>query len=556
MHSAVVQIFLVILSLLSLSSQDYQTPFVLTSSHPTVKAADKPLKIAIVGAGPGGSSASYYLTKFFNATLLSSFLASANYDKKDLNVESLIPSVEIDVYEKSERIGGRCWSTNLTVKENGFEQNVTVEFGASIFVDANKNLVEAAKEFRLDLVSDISDSINVTDHRLGIWNPETKEFNYVSSSNRWVDLVKGFWRYGLSAFWTSRLTKTAVDKFLKIYSTPTGYTSIDSMVMTSDMSAYVNISAFAFFESEKHIRQTWIKEIIETITRVNYGQNLDQVHPFAALVGFCEGDVWHIRGGNQKIFEEFLKRSISNIRLKTQVTSVEEVDGGKFKVATTNGESKEYDVVILATGEIHKSDIKFNFPLSFPPTPYHHLHVTYVVANINSTTFPIAHTSPPPNIFTMNTLPSSADPLFNSISQVAYFPDLKKSLFKVFSSQKLSFVDLNILFFNVSAPSRQNIWTYEWDAYPKMTPVNPNSPPAFPPLQLSKTNPNIFYLNSMEPFISTMETETLVAKNVVKVLWERFVIRKLESEMENGSAESGLVDEEILRLFKNWMGET
>ena len=50
----------------------------------------------------------------------------------------------------------------------------------------------------------------------------------------------------------------------------------------------------------------------------------------------------------------------------------------------------------------------------------------------------------------------------------------------------------------------------QWDAYPVLPPTN-----SFPPIKLEK---GLYYVNAFEPFISTMETETIAARNVVELL--------------------------------------
>jgi prenylcysteine oxidase/farnesylcysteine lyase len=50
----------------------------------------------------------------------------------------------------------------------------------------------------------------------------------------------------------------------------------------------------------------------------------------------------------------------------------------------------------------------------------------------------------------------------------------------------------------------------EFDAYPKLPPTS-----IFPPVKLDT---GFYYVNAFEPFISTMETETLASRNVVDLL--------------------------------------
>jgi prenylcysteine oxidase/farnesylcysteine lyase len=60
------------------------------------------------------------------------------------------------------------------------------------------------------------------------------------------------------------------------------------------------------------------------------------------------------------------------------------------------------------------------------------------------------------------------------------------------------------MFINVKEVKR-----FEWDAYPKLD----NKP--FPKFKLDK---HIYYLNAFENALSTMETEILYARNVVRLI--------------------------------------
>jgi len=55
-------------------------------------------------------------------------------------------------------------------------------------------------------------------------------------------------------------------------------------------------------------------------------------------------------------------------------------------------------------------------------------------------------------------------------------------------------------------------WVFrkEWDAYPQLPPTT-----TFPPIRLDE---GLYYVNAFEPFISTMETETIASRNVVDLL--------------------------------------
>lgn len=149
-----------------------QQPFLppSPSSTPT-----NPLRIAIIGAGAAGSSSAYFLSHFHN-------------------LPGLNLSTSVDIFDKNNYVGGRStviwpWRDHVEgfgrsgeeeeEEEEGGEDDLPVELGASIFVDANKNMVKAAKVFGLELV----DNSDGGDRGMGIWDGE--KFVYQEGRGGW-----------------------------------------------------------------------------------------------------------------------------------------------------------------------------------------------------------------------------------------------------------------------------------------------------------------------------------------------------------------------------------
>jgi len=103
------------------------------------------------------------------------------------------------------------------------------------------------------------------------------------------------------------------------------------------------------------------------------------------------------------------------------------------------------------------------------------------------------------------------EPEFNSLSYHGYITKDKDDApdqwsVKIFSKERISDEWLDTIF------NGQVGWVYrkEWDAYPKLPPTT-----TFPPVKLDA---GLYYVNAFEPFISTMETETIASRNVVDLL--------------------------------------
>lgn len=77
---------------------------------------------------------------------------------------------------------------------------------------------------------------------------------------------------------------------------------------------------------------------------------------------------------------------------------------------------------------------------------------------------------------------------------------------KIFSKKRLSDEWLETMF------SEHVGWVHrkEWEAYPYLTPTA-----YFTPIRLTE---NIYYINGMETLLSTMETETVAARNAIDMM--------------------------------------
>jgi prenylcysteine oxidase/farnesylcysteine lyase len=109
-------------------------------------------------------------------------------------------------------VGGR--STTVNAFDDPLEP---VELGASIFVEVNRILRDAANEFGLHPKSHTS--ADDESELLGIWNGEKFVFTQKGEAS-WFDLAKLFWKYGLAPMRTQRLMRSTVGKFLKLYEPP------------------------------------------------------------------------------------------------------------------------------------------------------------------------------------------------------------------------------------------------------------------------------------------------------------------------------------------------
>jgi prenylcysteine oxidase / farnesylcysteine lyase len=110
-------------------------------------------------------------------------------------------------------VGGRSTTVNAWS-----DPRTPIELGASIFVEVNTILADAAKHFDLTASSpEIPKTEGLPD--LGVWNGQ--EFVLITSNeDGWWEKAKLLWRYGLAPIRTNAMMKSTVGKFLKMYEEP------------------------------------------------------------------------------------------------------------------------------------------------------------------------------------------------------------------------------------------------------------------------------------------------------------------------------------------------
>ncbi|OCH92435.1 FAD/NAD(P)-binding domain-containing protein [Obba rivulosa] len=480
-------------------SGEYQTPIVLPDS--SISAPQSiPNRIAIVGAGAGGSSAAFWIAKA----------------KERFGLD-----VEVDVFEKNDYIGGR----STVVYPYGNISLEPVELGASIFVKANKNLWRATEEFELDRVG-FEDDDNV----MGVW--DGSKFRLTTGGGwffgGWWDKLKIIWRYGLDApSRTQSIVGSMIDEYLELYAkTAPRFDNITELTQTMGWTHWVAQTTAEFFDS-RGIDRRFTRELIEAATRVNYGQNVDSIHALEGLCSLAATGASSVKGGNFQIFEQFLARSGARVHLNTSVTALSQYSKDETSgwLVTTSGSAQPqaYRAVVLAA-PFHTSSIALAAPTempSIPTQPYVHLHVTLL-----STASPapdagyfglLSGTAPTEVLTTWDGVRQGGlKPEFNSLTYHGLIRDKdgevveselgKEWVVKIFSEQRIEDAWLEQVFTGKVG------WVHrkEWDAYPVLPPTT-----SFPPIRLAQ---GLYYVNAFEPFISTMETETLAARNAVDLL--------------------------------------
>ncbi|KAH0538044.1 hypothetical protein FGG08_005356 [Glutinoglossum americanum] len=307
----------------------------------------------MLGAGAGGASAAYYLEKY-----------AAEF--------GIRPS--ITVYGRSSYTGGRSTTVNIFDDESEL-----AELGPSIFVEVNRNLVNAVKEFGLTTGEAHKPRSAEAPERLGVWNG--REFVFYIVGRRPL-LVECSW----TPIRTHNLIKSIVGSFLKTYEEP--YFPFRSLSQAAYDLGLTNITSETgerFLEANK-IKPLFSTELIQASTRVNFAQNLPFIHGLETMVCMATEGTVSVKGGNWQIFDGMIKASGAAVMLSTAVKQIRETDFGTYVVSpeeksSPSPQEHEYDVVILAAPLQDSSITLTPLPPHIPDKiPYVKLHITLLTS--------------------------------------------------------------------------------------------------------------------------------------------------------------------------------
>lgn len=214
--------------------------------------------------------------------------------------------------------------------------------------------------------------------------------------------------------------------------------------------------------------------------------------------------IYAIEGGNEQVPEELLKTSGAKL-IKSKVDRISLSPDGTYGLEV-EGYTMMYDIVILAAPLVENSphNVKFdNFPHPMDSSVFRYRRTvaTLVHGELNYTSFGCdPNKFAPKHIFATN-----ENIFFNSISllsPVTHDPSYDFKVFKIFSKDPLSELELSLLF-----TKYDQVKVVDWLAYPFYDSLGKN-----PSFILHK---NLFHLNAIEWAASAMEMSAIGAHNVV-----------------------------------------
>ena len=513
-------------------------------------------RVAIIGAGAAGSSAAYHLSKY---------AVESDY------------SLNITLYELNDRAGGRTTTVNALNNPA-----YPTELGGSIFVKINHILYNAAEEFGLSTSSANSYRPQESDYSFGVWDGTQFVYKQASGSGRWSgywDVVKLLWKYGMAPIRTQRMSKESTGKFLKMYEPPMfPFVDLTRAVEDLELLEYTSTTGASILE-EGGAGGAFAREVVQASTRVNYAQNLGQIHGLEGLVCMAIEGAVAVHGGNWQIFQEMVRRSGARANFDALVTDIAAHDNGTYTVQSkkkvsehvgldphfdtsdafeASSHHEQFDTVIMAT-PLQFSNISFEPQLPNPPEqiPYVTLHVTLFTSphKLSPVYFSLADQKDVPETI-ITTLPEGLDlgdargvdavgPAgFWSISTLRSIREngsRTQYLYKIFSPTPVTGSWLsNVLGFEYSnttaadpltyIPKADVTWAVEkvWHSYPYEVPRT-----TFSKIRYDWGNAgSLWYTSGIESFISTMETSALMGKNVAKLVADELMLKKWLAQAE------------------------
>ncbi|KAF3004942.1 hypothetical protein E8E13_007463 [Curvularia kusanoi] len=497
--------------------------------------ATKTKRVAIIGAGAGGSSAAYHLAQYA--------------------ASSSIP-VNITVFERSSYIGGRT-----TTVDAWSDPSISIELGGSIFVEVNHILVNATRDFNLSTAShEDSLAARLALPDLGIWDG-TQFVLVTREEDGWWDKARLLWRYGLAPLKTNRLMKATVGRFLQMYNEPLfPWKKLGETLDQVGLIKTVGVTGEQYLKANG-IGDAFANEVIQASTRVNYASNLAYIHGLETMVCMATSGAMQIDGGNWRIFASMLKSSSSiTTHLNTHVSQITRQDDGTYHLSA-NDSTSTFDEVILAA-PLQFTNLTISPMLEHKPDviPYVKLHVTLFASpfKLDPSAFNLDPSEAVPQ-YILTTLPTSEKPADGDPGSPGFYsvsmhytslnrratPPRQEFIYKIFSVESVTSTFLShILGHSVTESEAQAgdvngtiSWVHRkvWHSYPREYPRV-----TFEEIRLDGDEGALWYTSGIESFISTMETSALSGKNVARLIADKWESeeRKAPSKADKHTYES------------------
>eukprot|EP01102_Stenamoeba_stenopodia_P012394 TRINITY_DN3912_c0_g1_i1.p1 TRINITY_DN3912_c0_g1~~TRINITY_DN3912_c0_g1_i1.p1 ORF type:complete len:564 (-),score=138.35 TRINITY_DN3912_c0_g1_i1:121-1812(-) len=459
----------------TIESKDYPLSLhgSITIGFKLTKSLPKKSKIAIVGSGISGASASYFLKQLYS----------------DLGSE-----LEIVVYEKDDNVGGRVGTFEL----DGHK----LEKGGAILLDTGfTHFKKFVDKFNLEIEPPFDPTAT-----LGIWNGETFVLNQGSSLVTFLfNMVKN---YNTSLLRLFRLNSVCIEKYNSIYryledhhAFESGYDLLDAVGL-----GYMTEITMRETCNILQINEKMYNELLTGICRSNNGLSPDDLTSYVGTLCMTLNPtkIYSVKGGNVQVIEKLFEASGAQVRTNSGVTEIVRNENGNVTVRTANG-SEEFDAVMLATQLHYANKIKWEgiaLPAGFTAErEYHTMHEAWAIAEPNENYFKSQDV--PGTVLTTN----NPDIPFASIMTLKKLPN-GKLLLNAKSRTPITEETINIIWKNIDS-----FYLHSWSpAFPATVPVKKEDWPPF------KVADRVYFANVLETTFSNIESSIMSAQNAATIL--------------------------------------
>lgn len=446
-------------------------------------------EVAVIGAGAAGTFAAYQVRK------------------------RLGNAARITVYEKNPHAGGRVWDVGFA--------GATLEAGGAVLHSSGRHTFEimklvGAKEGTPGV------SMDGDDETFGWWTDKGfPVFTHSSLASMAVGIVRHVGPS--SALKVTNHAKDMAAKWEGIYAIQGSgktFQTVNELLDAVQEREAAEVSLGGYLK-RLGVNDRMAKDIVEPITHNMYNQGLE-MNAFAGLVGLAGaglagGYLFAVEGGNWTVFQKTLEAIGADARFSTRVTGVEALPcGGRphgfaYRVASDDGERKDYDAVVLAVPPAMAGfDIaKEGAAIPIAKNPYQVVHTRFVAGELDPSYF---HAKPskglPSTIFTAD----SAGAPFKSVGVTGFSPQYNSRIYKIFSADHHVTDEELSRIFAVVHDETEYVWR---GAYPVLTTDVVHVP--------FKIQPGLYFANAFETAAGSVEVEAVSAINAANIMVDEFL---------------------------------
>ena len=417
--------------------------------------------VAVVGAGIGGASLAWFL--------------------RDRSTAG-----RVDVYEATERVGGRLRSVSVGGRR--------FEAGGKHIHERNRCIDSFVDRFGFE-----RQSVSRGAGRTGVW--DGNRFSLTTAGTEPVTLFRLLTRYGLSPRRARAETEAVADRFDAIYDhAETAFETPERLFETVGLGEVRTRSGREYL-TEHGVGSRFVDELVAGTTRTIYGQNpsINAVACLVALTGMGSG-TYTLDVANAELCRRLLADADAAVHTGTPVERI--AVGDDETRLTASGTTERYDAVCLAA-PAEFADIELSgasTPAGYGDRDFSELSVAYVSGRLDPAHFGeravedlpglvVTSADSPTEFVHLRDVGEHADgPVYKLTTRDGATPALLESLFaSVYELEEVS-----------------------WRAFPRLEPETPT-----PPFRLTD---GVYYVNAMESVASTMETQAIAGRTVANLV--------------------------------------